>query len=444
MAEATADPGLIRAVALLAPVAATAGLWWWRAPDRRLAAAVLLATVWNLPALLVLHLAALHFGWWHYDAVGGTVLGMPVDLLLGWMLLWGAIPVLAFPHAPLLVPAAVLLLIDLALMPLAEPVVALGESWLVGEAVGLLVALLPAILLGRWTAADRNLGLRAVQQVVLAGTLLLWVLPLLATGASAGVWSHLAAHPPAAAWLLTVGLLALALPGVSAVQEFAERGGGTPLPWDPPSRLVRSGPYAYINNPMQTSVSLLLLSMAAVSGTPQMAAAAVVTLAYGAGLEWWHEREELAARWGSYWLAYHEAVPAWRPTWRPNPIIPRGTLWVAGSCEQCAPIAPFFTRRQPVRLTVRPAEEHPRRQLRRITYESANYRCQGVAAIARAFDHLQLGWAVIGWAIRLPVVCGTIQMLVDAAGGGPRDVPQVTSVQAPASGHAAACGQQRG
>lgn len=36
------------------------------------------------------------------------------------------------------------------------------------------------------------------------------------------------------------------------------RGGGTPVPCDPPKRLVSTGPYAYIGNPMQTAMALIL------------------------------------------------------------------------------------------------------------------------------------------------------------------------------------------
>jgi len=55
------------------------------------------------------------------------------------------------------------------------------------------------------------------------------------------------------------------MPGISPkVLEFARRGGGTPYPWDPPDRLVTSGPYAYVRNPMQLSTTLIMLLAGAV------------------------------------------------------------------------------------------------------------------------------------------------------------------------------------
>src|SRR5689334_13724636 len=87
-----ADPLLIRSVALFGPILVTFGLWFWSPPDRRLAAGALLASLWNLPTLWVLNLLAERFGWWRFTASGGVLLGQPVDLWLGWTLLWGALP----------------------------------------------------------------------------------------------------------------------------------------------------------------------------------------------------------------------------------------------------------------------------------------------------------------------------------------------------------------
>lgn len=422
MTDLSADPGVIRAAALLGPVLVTMVLWHRRAPDRRLGAGVLLATLWNVPALLALHLAAASAGWWRYEAIGGLIAGMPIDLLLGWALLWGAVPVLAFPRGALLVPLAAMTLADLVLMPLGAGVVMLGESWLTGEATGLAVALLPALLLGRWTASDRRLPARAVMQVLLTGALLLWLLPLTTLGTPWGIFAPLRALGLPLRSAALAGLALAMTIAVAAVQEFVERGQGTPLPYDPPRRLVTTGPYAYIRNPMQTGAALLLAVCAALSGSGHLATAVGVAIAYGAGLAWWHEAEELHERFGTRWPAYRCAVPAWYPTWRPSAVMEPAVVWVAGTCGQCAPIAAFLTRRGPVRLTVRAAEEHPHRRLRRITYEAAGRHWEGVAAIAHALEHLHLGWAFAGWCMRLPGVAPVLQTLVDAAGGGPRDI----------------------
>jgi len=420
--DLVADSGLVRAAALLLPTVAVGALVVWRRPDTPLLAGALLATVWNLPALLAVNLTAGVQGWWRFQADGGVVAGVPIDLLLGWMLLWGAVPVLAFPRAPLVVPTATFLLLDLALMPLGQPVIVLNDEWLVGEAASVAVALVPAMLLGRWTGGQRRLAQRATLQVALAGALLLWVLPLMATGATTGVFAVLDAAAPSLAGIVVVAMALAAVVGAAAVQEFVERGEGTPVPFDPPRRLVRSGPYAYIRNPMQASACLLLGLMAAVSGSGRLWIGGLLAGAYGAGLAAWHEAEELPMRFGGAWSEYRRTVRAWWPSWRPVVVTEAGTLWTASTCEDCSSVARFFLNRQGAGLHVRPAEQHSGRGLRRITYEADERQWEGVAAVARALSHLHLGWALLGWMLRLPVLVDVVQILVDAAGGGPRDV----------------------
>ncbi len=73
-----------------------------------------------------------------------------------------------------------------------------------------------------------------------------------------------------------------------------------------------------------------------------------------------------------------------------------------------------------------PAAEHPSASLTRMTYEAGEstgqmpYSVSGVEALARALDHIHLGWALVGWITRLPILRAVIQLVVDAVGGGPR------------------------
>jgi hypothetical protein len=208
--------------------------------------------------------------------------------------------------------------------------------------------------------------------------------------------------------------------GVAAVREFAAAG-GTPLPYDPPARLVTTGPYAYVRNPMQTSMAgaYLLLSVL----DPWFLAAALIAVAYGAGLASWHEGEDLASRYGAAWRAYHRQVRPWLPRRRPYPGMTGGVAYVAATCGQCRGLARWVRERRPVALRIRPAEDHPA-GLRRMTYERGDgVRAEGVAALAHVLQHLHLGWALAGWFLLLPGAGRFAQLCADAFGAGPRHRP---------------------
>ena len=48
----------------------------------------------------------------------------------------------------------------------------------------------------------------------------------------------------------------------------------------------------------------------------------------------------------------------------------------------------------------------------------------GVAALARALEHIHLGWALVGWTMRLPLVKQLIQITADAVGAAPQPAPR--------------------
>lgn len=408
-----ADPAvtLLRGAAVFGPLAAVLAATAVRRPSERAIAAMILATAWNLLALALVNVLAVRAGWWSFSARGAMVEGVPVDLLLGWALLWGALPARAARRLPLPLTVLALAWLDLAFMPLARPLVRLGGDWLHGEALAVALGLVPGLLLARWTVRGVFVAGRVTLQVVLAGSFMLG-LPVALTG----VWRQ-------PAWLAGLGVQVLAVPltlGLAAVREFATAG-GTPLPYDPPHRLVTSGPYAYVRNPMQVSMtaSYLLLGVLDV----RFLAAAGVAVAYGAGLAAWHEGEQLTGRYGGAWAAYRSGVRAWLPRPRPSPTMTPAVVHVSATCGQCAPVGGWILRRAPVALDVRPAEEHPE-GLRRMTYERADgLRAEGVAALAHAASHLHLGWALAGWMLLLPGVGWFAQLCADAFGAGPRGVP---------------------
>jgi protein-S-isoprenylcysteine O-methyltransferase Ste14 len=416
----------IRAASLYVVVVLLFAVWMWRRPGPRAQAAALLACCWNLPVLLALQLFAQRTGWWRFDAAGGVLLQMPVDLYLSWACLWGAIPAIACPRLPLVAVVAVALAFDFVLMPAAAPVLALGPDWLVGEAIGLLVGLVPAQLLARWTQRDTRLPARAVLQVATFSGLIIFVLPVIVIEGTGAGWHNPFDLP---AWQLSLILQALAVPavvGLTAVQEFAARGNGTPVPFDPPRRLVTSGIYAYVRSPMQLSAMVLLALLGWILRNPWIAAAGVMAHVYSLGLAGADEDEDLRARFGNRWMTYRAGVRRWTPRWRPwfAPDRQPARLYVAASCDMCQEVGLWFGRRGARHLVIVPAESHRSGALTRITYEPGDGSAaeSGVAALARALEHIHLAWALVGCALRLPGVARVAQLLVDASGGEPRPI----------------------
>jgi protein-S-isoprenylcysteine O-methyltransferase Ste14 len=416
------DPYLVvRSASVYIVVVVTIVAWAFRRPTKRVLAGALLGSVWNLPALLAVHVAASRFGWWRFDAEGALLIGMPVDLYLAWAWLWGAVPLLLFPiRTPIARVVAAAIAADVILMPLAFPVVRLGPTWLAGEAVACLTALVPGVLLARWTAADQRLVARATLQVLAFAGLLLFVVPAMAIEGSASTWHNPLTLPR---WAISLLLQVMALPavvGLTAVQEFVTRGGGTPVPFDPPHKLVTTGVYAYIRNPMQLAAVALLIVLGAVLANPWVAAAGAVAHIYSLGLAGWDEGEDLAQRFSNDWITYSRAVPRWFPRLRPwHSEGSAARLYVGANCDVCRGVGIWFARRHTTKLLIAPAESHPTRPLTRITYEApdGSYSAEGVQALARALEHIHVGWAFVGWTLRLPAVNQFAQLLIDASGG---------------------------
>jgi len=371
---------------------------------------------------LGVNVLAARAGWWGWGTSGGDLAGVPVDAWLGWALLWGALPALLTERVPAVAVVAGLVWVDLALMPLGQPALVLGSRWLVGEALAVGTALVPGLVLARATIRRERLSLRVGMQVGLFTALLGGVATQAVLEESGGGWSGLDVGRPVVQLVLEAVAL-VALPALAAVAELARRGRGTPFPFDPPERLVTTGPYAYVANPMQLSMALVLVAWGAVLGSWPVVGMAVVGTAFAAGVAGWHESVEMERRHGEHWRTYRRSVPAWRPRWRPwAGDGPSAVLYVATGCDPCEGLGRWLRLRRPLGLDIRPASAAPL-GITRLTYMDAGLEASGVAAFARALEHLCLAWALLGWLLRLPGVGWFVQLVVDAVGGGPLAAP---------------------
>jgi protein-S-isoprenylcysteine O-methyltransferase Ste14 len=116
--------------------------------------------------------------------------------------------------------------------------------------------------------------------------------------------------------LVVVGVAVL----VHAFTRFALYGQGTPAPVAPTERLVVTGLYRYVRNPMYLAVVGVIVGQALMLLRPVLLGYAVVVAAVSVAFVVGYEQPALRRQFGPEYDAYRAAVPAWWPrrrAWRP-------------------------------------------------------------------------------------------------------------------------------
>ncbi len=391
-------------------------VWWWLRPARRETAAALLASGWALSAAAFAGVVSTYFG----IAASSVplLLGTPLDLLLGRAMLGGFVCALGFPSLSIRRLYVFALISDLAYGAIAGGGV--NVRWLPLQALIVALYFIPAQLFARWTREGRDLPFRASLHIVFHAGLLLGVLPALIVACGGGSWSAPFAR---SSFVNKLYLQLLILPAVlliSSVQEFARRGSGTPMPADAPCRLVTSGTYAYVANPMQVGKFLVVVGWGLFWWNPWMVVAAFFGLLYSVGIASPREDNEMAQRFSGAWLSYRKHVRRWWPRWKPfaatfdgfSTADHRGArLYLRLECEPCRQLAHWIKERA-TGLLVLPIETH----IGRITYDPSDGSEveHGVVALARALEHVNLAWALFAWMLRLPGIARLAQLVADS------------------------------
>jgi protein-S-isoprenylcysteine O-methyltransferase Ste14 len=159
-----------------------------------------------------------------------------------------------------------------------------------------------------------NVARHLLAIVLLPGTVLIAVPWLLLRSATYGWPAQSLAYAGAAlgSVVFAAGLLLF----VRCVALFARVGGGTLAPWDPTERLVASGPYARMRNPMITGVAVMLLGVGLYFGAWRIGAWLAAFLLSNHIYFIAIEEPALRRRFGAAWDAYAAAVPRWWPRLR--------------------------------------------------------------------------------------------------------------------------------
>jgi AhpD family alkylhydroperoxidase len=120
------------------------------------------------------------------------------------------------------------------------------------------------------------------------------------------------------------GVLLICAGLIPVVQSFIEffKAGGTPVPVASPPRLVVTGSYRNVRNPIYVGFLVTLIGQVLLFGSPGMLEYTAVAGCIGVAAVRFYEEPILARRFGAEYQAYRRAVPAWLP--RLHPWTPAG------------------------------------------------------------------------------------------------------------------------
>jgi protein-S-isoprenylcysteine O-methyltransferase Ste14 len=156
---------------------------------------------------------------------------------------------------------------------------------------------------GSAPAGQNRLLLRALGAFLVLPGMVAFVVPLVIGFASGRPqrYAALAAVP------IGIGGLLLAL----CVREFLVAGRGTLAPWDPPRRLVTSGPYRFSRNPIYLGVLSVLIGWCVLWESHVLEIYLAVTLGVFLFRVLLLEEPWAAERFGTDWQAYRARTPRW-------------------------------------------------------------------------------------------------------------------------------------
>jgi len=142
--------------------------------------------------------------------------------------------------------------------------------------------------------------------VIAPGTMAV-LIPFLLTGWEAGDAAPVARIAGAAVTLAGGSVL------LEAFARFALQGLGTPAPAAPTERLVITGLYRRVRNPMYLAVTATILGQWLLLARPVLLAWALVFAATTYAFVRGYEEPTLQARYGEEYERYRAAVPGWWP-----------------------------------------------------------------------------------------------------------------------------------
>lgn len=118
------------------------------------------------------------------------------------------------------------------------------------------------------------------------------------------------------AWFVPAGMILMVIGGLLVlicVAVFISRGKGTPAVFDPPTKFVASGPYAYVRNPMYIGGFILLLGFGAWLRSPSILILSVILLFLFHLFVVLVEEPILKKKFGKSYIDFKKQVNRWVP-----------------------------------------------------------------------------------------------------------------------------------
>lgn len=381
-------------VLAIAPAALLVLLLVTRRRPARILGAAFLSYAWMFALQTVVNSIADGLGLWHYK-IDPAFLGTPLTIGLGLACLFGPLAFLLFPAARLAHIILSAVAIDAAILAWTAEASAAGA---IVRAIVLCGGVATAQSLARVTAQQQSVRWRAAVQGITWLLLIFWQFPSAVFAQTGGAWTSAAMVPAYLALSLGFALLLLLLAGLNAVQGFSLRGDGTPFPFDPPKRLVVSGAYAYVRNPMQIAICGGLLVLGGLFAQPWIAFGAIEAVILFVAFRHVCAGTSTVKRDDPLAPAYHAGVPAWLPRWYPwHPSLDAGIPIDRLDGPPRSRLMQWFGRQQ-LQGLVPHAHAVDGWEFRS---GDGRYRAHGLVAIGQALQHINLAWAALGWLLCL-------------------------------------------
>lgn len=379
--------------------------------NKKLNWALFYSSLYVTVMLPIVNYICVNYGLWNFTDPQINSIQLPFDLYFIWVVIWGLLPFLLLKGKYFFLVSIAIFWLDVITMPILEQVgvLHLNKNWLIGEIALIGTVFMPAYYWAFCSYNSKFSSIRAFLQVVTMAAIFLIGLPFIFL--NYGLIKPINLYYAPYTFQL---LLIIVFPSLVAVLDLVQKGEGTPFPYDPTKNIVRTGVYAYCQNPIQWSFTLMFIPLSIYYSSFFFLLGSVFSIAYTIGVSDVQEHSDMENRFGKEWQEYKKDVPKWMFLWRPKSI-PKGQVFFDRNCKQCSQISMWFENSKAINLDIRTSTEFPNSSnILQVTYIDHNGKeYKSIKAIAHCLEHINLVYACLGWFMRFPAIQPLLQVIID-------------------------------